>query len=331
MNSRSRIEAAIAFRPVDRPPVSSWGHTYREEWSAADLARVSVERQRRFGWDFVKFQPRASCFAEAFGSVYQRANHALRAPKLISQAVRSLDDWSRINIAAAGHAALADQVTAIGLAAKELGPDVPIVQTVFSPITVAGYLVGKDRRRALRQLRENPEIVGPALERIAAVLVEFSRQSVEAGAAGVFYAVSGYASADLVKADEYERLLLPYDRLVLDQLPAAAWFNILHLCGSHLNFELARDLPTQVVSWSIANQGNPGLAEGRERAGGRPVMGGMNFQSTLHHGTVAQVRAEAGAAIAATGATGFFLAPGCSVRPGARSDNLAAMAAAAAA
>lgn len=312
---------------VDRPPAGSWGHTYKEEWSPEALARVTVERQRRYGWDFVKFQPRASCFAEAFGSEYRPSNHALRAPKLVRHAVQAPGDWEKVG-GPAGKAGLApplaDQVESIRLVCAELGPDIPVVQTVFSPITVAGYLVGKDKRRAVRQLRENPDRVGPALERIAAVLAEFSRQSVAAGAAGVFYAISGYASRDVMSQEEYERLLLPYDLAALEALPREAWFNVLHMCGSNLNFELARRLPVSVVSWSIQNQGNPDLSEGRVR-GGKPVMGGMAQAGTLHHGSVEDVTREAREAARQTDGRAFILAPGCSVRPGARSENLIAM------
>ncbi len=318
------MEAVLAGGSADRTPAGSWGHTYREEWSPQALARITVERQRRFGWDFVKFQPRASCFAEAFGSEYRPSNHALRAPKLVRHAVQSLDDWDRVGADAAGHPALADQVESIRLVCAELGPDVPVVQTVFSPMSAAGYLVGKDKRRAVRQLRENPEVVGAALRRIAQAMADFSRRSVEAGAAGIFYAISGYASRDVMKLDEYERLLLPYDLAVLDELPRQAWFNIVHMCGSHLNFELVRQLPVSVVSWSVQNQGNPTLAEGRER-GGKPVMGGMAQAGTLHHGSVEDVMGQARDAVRETDGKGFILAPGCSVRPGARNDNLVAM------
>src|SRR5260370_5127160 len=84
---RDRVEAALAMGMADRPPVGAWGHTYHEEWSPDALAAITVERARRFGWDFVKFQPRASCFAEAFGSVYQPSGHRLRAPILVQAPV----------------------------------------------------------------------------------------------------------------------------------------------------------------------------------------------------------------------------------------------------
>ncbi len=319
---------ALAMKVADRPPVGAWGHTYREEWSPSDLAAMTVERARRFGWDFVKFQPRASCFAEAFGSVYKPAGHRLKGPVLVSTAVPDLESWRKVVLA--NPKALDDQVESIGLVAGELGPGVPVIQTVFSPLTVAGYLVGKSKSRVVRELRKNPELVRPALDRIADALVDFSRRSVEAGAAGIFYAISGYASKDAMPEALYRELVLPYDVRVLQSVPREAWFNAVHLCGSNLNFGLARDLPAQVISWSVHNQGNPSLAEGKAISG-KPEMGGLGQRASLIYGPPAEVETEARRAVSETGGRGLLVAPGCSVPPRARDANLAAMVSAVAA
>ena len=309
---------------ADRPPVGAWGHTYREEWSPDALAAITVARARHFGWDFVKFQPRASCFAEAFGSVYHASGHSLRAPVLDEAAVPDLESWS--SVALVNQKALDDQVESIGIVARELGPDVPVIQTVFSPITVGGYLVGKSQSRIVRELRKHPDKVRPALDRVAEALVDFGRRSIAAGAAGIFYAISGYAGRNVMSAEVYRDLVLPYDLAVLPALPRDAWFNVLHLCGSNLNFALVRDLPSQAVSWSIHNQGNPSLAQGQKLAG-RAVMGGLSQRATLVYGPPAKIRAEAERAVHETGGRGVLLAPGCSVPPRVRDVNLEAMAA----
>ena len=324
MNSRSRIEAALQGAKLDRPPAAAWGHTYREEWSPEALARVTVQRARRYQWDFVKFQPRASSFAEAFGARYQSAGHALRSPRELEHPIKGFQDWPRLKLAAATAPSLAEQVEALRLTVAELGPDVPVIQTVFSPITVAGYLVGKDKRRAVRDLRRHPEDVLPALERIADTMIDFSARSVEAGAAGIFYAISGYASAGMMTAEEYDRWLYPLDERILRALPKAAWFNVLHLCRGRLHFDIARRLPVQAISWSVADPGNPSLAEGR-RLSGKAVMGGLGHRTTLYRGTPEEVVSEAREALRETAGERFLLAPGCSVPPGARTENLVAM------
>ena len=322
MTGRERVEAALGMRVGDRPPVGAWGHTYKEEWSPGQLAAATIERARRFGWDFVKFQPRATCFAEAFGSVYEPSGHRLKGPVLIKTAVPDSESWPGVKVV--NPKALDDQVEAIGMVARELGPDVPVIQTVFSPITVAGYLVGKSKSRVMRDLRKQPDVVGAVLQRIADVLVDFSARSVKAGAAGVFYAISGYASKDAMPEATYRELVLPTDLSVLNRLPSEAWFNVLHLCGSNLRFELSRDIPAKAVSWSIHNQGNPTLVEGR-KISGKAVMGGLGQRASLLYGPPPSVEAEARKAVGETGGYGLLLAPGCSVPPRARDANLAAM------
>src|SRR5262249_24549296 len=157
-----------------------------------------------------------SCFAEAFGSVYEASGHRMRAPVLIKAAVPELESWPSVRVA--NRKALDDQVRAIGIIARELGADVPVIQTVFSPLTVGGYLVGKSQSRVVRELRKHPELVGPALESIAEELVDFSRKSVAAGAAGIFYAISGYAGRKVLREDRYRELVLPYDLSVLNAM-----------------------------------------------------------------------------------------------------------------
>src|SRR3981081_3184464 len=210
MNGRERVEAALAMGVADRPPVGAWGHTYREEWSPADLAAVTVARARQFGGDFVKFQPRATCFAEAFGSVYKPAGHRLKGPILVRAAVPDLEAWR--SVSESNPKALQDQAESLGMVALELGRGVPVIQTVFSPLTVAGYLVGKSKSRVGRELRKHPELVRPAMDRIVEALADFSRRSVSAGAAGIFYAISGYASREAMPEGGYRALRTPTDQ-----------------------------------------------------------------------------------------------------------------------
>jgi uroporphyrinogen decarboxylase len=324
MTARERIEAAIKLDVADRPPAGWWGHTFREEWSPEELARVTLQRQRRFGWDYVKLQPRASCFAEAFGAEYRPYGDAFHHPVQVHAGVQSLEGWRSLPSADASVPAFADQVEALRLVAAELSPDVPVIQTIFSPLMVAAHLVGKNNARVARELRQHPDVLGPALEKIASALSDFSARSIEAGAAGIFYAIAGFASLDLVSSRAYAALALEHDRAVLDSLPSGAWFNVLHLCGPELNFEIGSALPVQAVSWDISATGNPSLSEGRELTG-KAVLGGVGRKSTLIDGPPSAVAAEVHAAIEDTGGKGLIIGPGCSVPPEAPEANLEAM------
>jgi uroporphyrinogen decarboxylase len=323
VDGRSRVEAALAGDVADRPPVGAWGHTFDEEWSPERLAAITVERAATFGWDFVKFQPRATCFSEAFGARW-RASGGPSQPVLVEPAVRAIEDWERV--AQVDGRPLDDQVQALRLAVDRLGDRVPVLQTVFSPLTVAGFLVGRDPARVVRELRERPDAVLPVLRRIGDALIDFSARSVEVGAAGIFYAISGYATPEVVPRDVYEELVLPTDEHVLGALPDGAWWNVLHLCGPRIDVGLAERLPARTLSWSIHAEGNPGLAAARDRTG-CAVLGGVDERSTLVEGPAAEIRRQVEAAVRDTGGRGLLIGPGCSVPPEAPDANLRALAA----
>ncbi|MGI8427286.1 MAG: uroporphyrinogen decarboxylase family protein, partial [Actinomycetota bacterium] len=262
MDSRTRVEAALALDVADRAPAGWWGHTFVEEWSPEDLAVITVDRARTYNWDFVKFQPRACSFAQAFGADYRPSGNAHTAPISGKQTITGLEDWQ--NLSLVNPKALSDQVESISRVVTELGPSVPVIQTVFSPLSVAAYLVGADKPKVLDELRADPDVVGRGLSKIASALIEFAADSFGAGAAGVFYAISGFSSTEMTTTDEYREIALDFDRQILEAVPAGAWFNVLHMCGPALHFDIAAGLPAQAVSWSVHDAGNPTLKEGRD-------------------------------------------------------------------
>ncbi|HZD81182.1 MAG TPA: uroporphyrinogen decarboxylase family protein [Actinomycetota bacterium] len=323
MDPIDRVRAALALQRPDRPPAAWWGHTYRQEWSAVELAEVTAARQRSYGWDFVKLQPRACCFAQAWGAEYLPHPRFEQAPVQLHRVVSSPEGWSSVRPIDPGAPALQEQVEALRLVVRELGPAIPVIQTIFSPLTVAGYLRGEDKPLAARELREHPDAVTPALAGIAGTLATFAARSLEAGAAGIFFAISGYASTDLLGPEEYRALALPHDRRVLEAA-GGAWFNVLHLCGPRLHFPVASALATAAVNWSVHEPGNPSLAEGRTLMG-RAVMGGVDHDGTMLEGSAREVADQVRAAVEGTGGTGVLVAPGCSVPPVAPEANLRAV------
>ena len=90
---RDRVFATLAGDPVDRPPMSFWGHIYDREGSAADLAAQTLERRERHDWDFVKLNPRASYHGEPWGLGYSTPRHALDKPTRQSFPLRTSRDF----------------------------------------------------------------------------------------------------------------------------------------------------------------------------------------------------------------------------------------------
>jgi uroporphyrinogen decarboxylase len=344
MKPRERVEAALRLSTdIDRPPVMAWGHDFVAEWSPTELAASTVRRVERFGWDIAKLQPRASCFAEAFGSRYVPSGSDRVGPRLESWPIDGVESWGFLPEVDGRHPALDTQVESVGRVVDALGSERLVLQTVFSPFTVASYLaadgraeaarkrpdlIAKDQSRAVRHLRERPDLVEQGLATIAAALVDYIRRSIAAGASGLFYAIGGSASSEALDQAEYESLLLRYDLEVLDSVPGDIPI-FLHLCGPRLNFDLASALPVSAVSWATTDTSNPGLAEGRDRLA-RATVGGVAEIAVLRDGNATEVAQAVEAALDDTGGRGLIVGPGCSVPPTVSDLNLAAMATAAA-
>ena len=308
-----RVAAALRLDRADRAPVSAWGHSYEREWSVDELVATTVGIARRCELDFVKLQVRATCFAETFGAVWRYSGSATLPPVMEQPGGKDVEGWRRIVASEPDRHALAEQVQVMAAVTRELGAETPCVQTVFSPGMIAWYLTGNDLDALRSLLRAEPELMAAGLARIGETMAWFARESIAAGAAGLFYAINPLANTAVVAADEYERILLPFDRAALAGAEGA-WFNMLHLCGANVNTSLVEALRPDCVNWSIHDAGNPGLAEmcDRHRVA---VAGGLHRDKPIRTGTVEEVRREATDAIRQTAGRGHLLTPGCSVSP----------------
>jgi uroporphyrinogen decarboxylase len=312
MTPRERVWAALAGREVDRPPVSFWGHAYHRESTAADLVEATLETWRRYRWDWVKLNPRKHYHVEPWGVRYRYPGVPDGKPRLEEWPVRAPTDWARISARPPDAGALGEQLEAVRRLRRALPADVPLVETVFTPLAVLGEMV--ETPQELRaHLDSHPDLVRGALEAVTATFAPFVREVLRAGADGIYFATVDWASADLLTPEMHRAWSRPWDRRVL-AAAADAPFNVLHVCGRrNLLFELG-DYPVAAFSWAATDPTNPTLADGLARLGGA-VMGGIAHDGVLLGGDEAAVRAEVEAARRATGGRRWLAAPGCSIRP----------------
>jgi len=67
MNSRDRIRAAIAGKPVDRVPVALWRHFPGDDQRAESLAAAHVTFQKKYQWDLLKVTPASGYYGDDWG------------------------------------------------------------------------------------------------------------------------------------------------------------------------------------------------------------------------------------------------------------------------
>lgn len=312
MNKRARVMAAIRGEPVDRVPVSFWLHNFAREDSAQALADETLRLYRAFDWDFLKPQSRASCFAEMWGQQIESSTQQTVASKVTRHALREARELGTLQAADTTQGALAQQLQALLTVRAALGPDVPIVATLFAPLMVATYLLPGGRGEILRLMREDPAALDHGLAAIGATLGDFARNCVAAGIDGIFYATT-LATEPLLTAAECRRFQRPHDLAILNAVQSAP-FNIMHVCGDHTRFDEFVDYPVSVFSWATT-PGNPTLAAARKLTG-RAVLGGLPGKPQIGAMHPDALVARAHAAIAETGGRKHLLGPDCSINPG---------------
>ena len=315
-----RVRRALAGQTVDRPPVSFWAHNFARENSPVDLADETVRQFRSYDWDFIKVQSRASCFAEGWGNRYIRSKERAVPPKLREWPIRTAADLKRIEPLDPEIGALGEQLSALRMIRKEVGPEVPVLLTVFAPAMVLAYLVGESPIRMLELVRRHPLETEAALAIISDTQADYAGTCLKHGADGIFFAVKACSSVQMTR-EEYARFGFPYDRPVLDAAKEG-WLNMLHLCGPHLYFEVVDDLPSQLLNFAL-DPGNPSLSQVRDRAN-RAVIGGVSAKPRIRDMMPEQVVSEVESALSATEGVRMMIGPGCSVSPDTPEANLRA-------
>lgn len=322
MTPRERVWAALRGGPVDRVPVSFWGHFYHRESSAEDLVAATLEFQARYEWDWVKLNPRKHYHVEPWGVRYRYPGIAGIKPRLEAWPVHGGGDWTRIVELPHDTGALGEQLDAVRRLRERLPADVPMIETVFTPLAVLGEMV-ETPDDLKRHMQTHPEQVRAALDAVTRTFGRFVRAVLDAGADGVYFATVDWASRDHMSADEYRQWARPWD-LELMRTAAGAPFNVLHVCRSrNLLFEFA-DYPVQAFSWAATDATNPSLAEGRSRLPGA-VMGGIPHEHTLEQPDAAEALAMLQQGQEETGGRRWLVAPGCSIPPSARPEILGAL------
>ena len=309
MTHWERVRAVVKGKEVDRVPISLWKHWPVDDETPEGLAAVTISWQREFDFDLVKFMPTGTYGIEDWGAetIYQANYHGTRT--ITKFGVTALEHWPKLAQLEVTKGALGRQIAALRLAAAELNNSVPILQTVFSPLTTARKLAGD---RVFTDLRRNADIFKAGLQIIAETTARFALESVRAGAHGVFFASQG-ATYRLLSEAEYRDFGETYDLMVLKAVESEAELNMVHAHGEDIMFDLMAGYPVQAINWHDRLTW-PSLKEAQDRFSGL-VVGGVNEWQTLLNGPEEAIQSEIREVITQTGGRRLMIGPGC-VIPG---------------
>jgi uroporphyrinogen decarboxylase len=303
---RERLQACLNGEIPDRPPVALWRHFPVDDQSPELLAAATVHFQQTYDFDLVKVTPASSFCLKDWGSDDAWEGNTEGTRRYTKLVIQRPQDWESLPTLEPSAPYLAGQLACLRQIRAGIGPDVPMLQTIFNPLSQAKNLAGSER--LLVHLRKYPEAVMKGLETIALSTQRFVEAALETGIDGIFYAIQ-HGQASLLSLEEYKTFGLPFDKQTIE--PAVElWCNLLHLHGSEIYFELVSEFSFQIVNWHDRDTW-PSLAAAQKIFSGT-VCGGLG-RDTLVYREQADVRREAQDALEQTRGQRFILSTGCVV------------------
>ncbi|MCL6649119.1 MAG: hypothetical protein K6U89_12370 [Chloroflexi bacterium] len=301
MTARERVLAVLQGEPVDRPPLTFWQHAPGRDLAAATFVPAVLEFQQRWDLDIIKITPAGGYQAIDYGVRLELANNDLGTTRVVAHPVHQAADWARLPRVSVEWGAVGEQVETVRQVRAASG-DTPILQTLFSPLTVAARLAGGELTAVMM---ESPEFAA-ALEQLADDVVRAGLAMVTAGADGLFYATQ-HAHPATMPRPFFDRFGDPWDQHVLTRLrEGGARILVAHVHGNDPYVDAAARWPVDCLSWHDRRTGPPL----EEAAQWRVPFAGLDPEGPALHGGPEDVVAEARDAVTRAGRR-IILAPGC--------------------
>ena len=315
----------LAGETPDRFAASFWRHFYHLEHHAEGTIEAMVGFQKMFDWDFMKLNPRAEYHVQSWGQQLEYSHDEFAKHTKKNFPITTVDDWSNVQPLPLSSPPLAEHLKVVTGVRKALGKELPILMTVFTPLSVAGRMV-KDHQTLVDHLRDHPDRVAPALTAIAATFAAFAAELRNAGADGLFYATTHWASANLLTWEEYQRFGVPYDLKVIEATEADA-MNLLHVCASNNYLKpLSRiDYRCRMFNWDSSDPTNLPLDKAYDRFPHHTLVGGVDQSGWLKHSSPDEICHQIDRLKGEHDSSRLIIGPGCSMPPEAPMDNLRAI------
>ena len=323
MNKTERVRAALAGTETDRPPFSFWTHLPRIDHDPDQLAEASAQYCREYDLDFMKSMPNGLYCVEDWGcecdySEIERGGIG----KVVSFAVNEPNDWLRLESVDVQSGAFGRELRHLEQLVAGIDKDTPVLATAFSPLTIAQKLSGGAHRK---HLLSDPDKLASGLEIIAEVTINFVRAALERGCAGVFFATQE-ATFDNLEEDVYRRFARAHDDLVMAEAARGGWFNVLHMHGDNIMFDLLKDYEIAALNWHIGET-RPSIAEYRASGGTKPIVGGLQ-RTHITKRDMPAILADLQLTLDQSGGRGILVSPACVIRYPVDADVLKAVASA---
>lgn len=244
MTKRERIQAAIEGKPVDTIPYSLWSHLPLIDLDPVQNAEHTFQFYKKYDVDILKTMNNGMYSIEDFGAKVDYSDIAKGGvAKIVSTPIHTPEDWLQVKPLSIEEGALYREQKYLSLLLEKLHGEVPVIFTVFSPLTTAKKLCPNMMNHIRDGYGEN---VKSALNAITETTCALVKRVIEMGADGIFFATQ-LSSYDLTTESFYQEYGVPYDLRVISA--SAGWCNVLHAHGKNIMFPVLRKYPVQIFNW----------------------------------------------------------------------------------
>lgn len=307
MDRKERICAAVACQEVDKIPFGMWCHLPEVDQDPVSLAGTQIKLALDYELDFIKMMPFGNYQAADYGLSCKYYCQANKAVKEIKFAIDNIQEWGDIRALPGcfgNHGKALMAARQLKKQQKKLGLEIPYIQTIFSPLSIARKLAGD---RVLNDMRTSPELIHHALMEMTKTSIDFCMMNIEEGVAGFFFATQ-CSTYDLATEAEYKEFGEKYDLMILNAVRPHTYFNVMHDHGENTMFELLSKYPIDAINWHD-RWVYPSLSEARKLTG-KCLMGGIN-ENWIRDATPEQIGRHIEEAVSEGGRRGLILSPGC--------------------
>jgi uroporphyrinogen decarboxylase len=306
MHHLHRIEYALEGKETDRPAFGFWRHFPNEDRSPRRLAELMIALQKELDLDFIKVMPYGLFSVVDWGVKLKVFEGYLEPPVQGDLPIMQAEDWTRLGHLPGDSGEYAVVLESQRILLSDLKEPVPIVQTVFSPLTSAVKMAGE--QTLITHINENPESVHAGLDIITETTRQFAFEAVSRGADGVFFATQ-MSNVGQLTSSQHADFVRTYDLRVLEAIAKKSWFNILHLHGPRVMIDEFLDYPVQALNWHDRDDG-PSLSEVRKKTS-KCLIGGLAHKGALLRGSPTEAAAQAEDAWCQLQGRGLIIGPGC--------------------
>lgn len=291
-------------------PFSFWTHYPEFDREPDKIAQISYDLYKDFDLDFLKTMNNGMYAIEDYGAKVDFSEiETGGVAKVVDTPINYYEDWAELPLLDLEESpVLQRELDYLKRLLALTKGEVPVLMTVFSPITTADKLTGGRLKDHIQQ--DESGLLLEAVEKIAQTTAKLAEEAIKLGAAGIYLA-SQMSSTDKVSIENYKKYGKPFDLQVIEAANVG-WMNTIHIHGENIMFDLLKDYPLPIINWHIG-EAEPDLVEGL-KSSGKIVMGGierMNITDNNRDELKMQITRD----IKDTqGLNRLLLTPGCVIR-----------------